>query len=136
MEVPENAGSGRVAGSCNSSPGPVAQSGRPIKVRDPEPLLVLVTGLAGNCRLPGKSANRDRMKRTRDFVKAPPRPHQPSGLWLYGLHAVRAALANKKRRLHRVVLTERAAEEIGKGLLGRVRSEIANADAVSRLLPS
>jgi 23S rRNA (guanosine2251-2'-O)-methyltransferase len=76
------------------------------------------------------------MKRTRDFVKAPPRqPHQPSGLWLYGLHAVRAALANKKRRLHRIVLTERAAEEIGKGLLGRVRSETANADVVSRLLP-
>ncbi len=52
-------GSGRVVGSCNSSPGPAAQSGRPIKLREPEPLLVLVTGLAGNCRLPGKSANRD-----------------------------------------------------------------------------
>jgi 23S rRNA (guanosine2251-2'-O)-methyltransferase len=48
---------------------------------------------------------------------------------------VRAALANKKRRVHRVVLTERASEEIGKGLLGRVRSETANAEAVSRLLP-
>jgi 23S rRNA (guanosine2251-2'-O)-methyltransferase len=74
------------------------------------------------------------MKRTRESALS--RPHnQNSGLWLYGLHAVRAALANKKRRVLRAVLTERAAEEIGKGLLGRVRSEIASADQVSRLLP-
>jgi 23S rRNA (guanosine2251-2'-O)-methyltransferase len=58
-----------------------------------------------------------------------------SGLWLYGLHAVRAALANKQRRVKRAVLTERAAQEIGKPLLGRVRFEIATADAVSRILP-
>jgi 23S rRNA (guanosine2251-2'-O)-methyltransferase len=57
------------------------------------------------------------------------------GLWLYGLHAVRAALANKERRVKRAVLTERAASEIGKPLLGRVRHEIVAADAVSRLLP-
>jgi 23S rRNA (guanosine2251-2'-O)-methyltransferase len=63
-------------------------------------------------------------------------PHSPSGgLWLYGLHAVRAALANKRRRVKRAVLTERAASEIGKPLLGRVRFEIVAADAVSRLLP-
>jgi 23S rRNA (guanosine2251-2'-O)-methyltransferase len=57
------------------------------------------------------------------------------GLWLYGLHTVRAALANKQRRVRRAVLTERAAAEIGKPLLGRVRHEIVTADAVSRLLP-
>jgi 23S rRNA (guanosine2251-2'-O)-methyltransferase len=75
------------------------------------------------------------MKRSREFV--PSRPHnQNSGLWLYGLHAVRAALANKKRRVLRAVLTERAAEEIGKGLLGRVRSETASTDQISRLLPA
>jgi len=57
------------------------------------------------------------------------------GLWLYGLHAVRAALANPRRKVLRAVLTNRAAEEIGAKLLGRVRHEIADNDAISRLLP-
>jgi 23S rRNA (guanosine2251-2'-O)-methyltransferase len=66
-----------------------------------------------------------------------PRPDARSGegLWLYGLHAVRAALANPARKVKRAVLTTRAAEEIGPRLLGRVRQEIADGDAVSRLLP-
>jgi 23S rRNA (guanosine2251-2'-O)-methyltransferase len=58
-----------------------------------------------------------------------------SGLWLYGLHAVRAALANPRRHVMRAVLTARAAEEIGAKLLGRVRHEIADAEAVGRMLP-
>lgn len=58
------------------------------------------------------------------------------GLWLYGLHAVRAALANPARKLKRVLLTSRAAEEIGPKLLGRIRQEIVDGDAVSRLLPA
>ena len=58
------------------------------------------------------------------------------GLWLYGLHAVRAALANPARKVKRAVLTGRAAEEIGPKLLGRVRQEIVDGDAVSRLLPA
>ncbi len=58
------------------------------------------------------------------------------GLWLYGLHAVRAALANPLRKTKRIVLTARAAEEIGPKLLGRVRQEIADGDTVSRLLPA
>lgn len=57
------------------------------------------------------------------------------GLWLYGLHPVRAALANPLRKVSRAVLTARAAEELGKGLLGRVRHEIMDSDAVARLLP-
>ncbi|HWA90803.1 MAG TPA: 23S rRNA (guanosine(2251)-2'-O)-methyltransferase RlmB [Rhizomicrobium sp.] len=57
------------------------------------------------------------------------------GLWLYGLHAVRAALANPARKVRRAVLTSRAAEEIGPKLLGRVRQEVVDGDAVSRLLP-
>jgi 23S rRNA (guanosine2251-2'-O)-methyltransferase len=58
------------------------------------------------------------------------------GLWLYGLHAVRAALANPARKARRAVLTARAAEEIGPQLLGRVRQEVVDGDAVSRLLPA
>jgi 23S rRNA (guanosine2251-2'-O)-methyltransferase len=67
-----------------------------------------------------------------------PRPDAKAadGLWLYGLHAVRAALANPRRKLKRAVLTARAAEEIGAKLLGRVRHEITDGDAVARLVPA
>jgi 23S rRNA (guanosine2251-2'-O)-methyltransferase len=56
-------------------------------------------------------------------------------LWLYGLHAVRAALDNPKRFVKRAVLTERAAEEIGAKRLGRVRHETADMHGVSKILP-
>ncbi|MDE2135577.1 MAG: 23S rRNA (guanosine(2251)-2'-O)-methyltransferase RlmB [Alphaproteobacteria bacterium] len=67
-----------------------------------------------------------------------PRPDAKAadGLWLYGLHAVRAALANPRRKLKRMVLTARAAEEIDAKLLGRVRHEIADGDTVARLVPA
>ncbi len=67
-----------------------------------------------------------------------PRPDAKAadGLWLYGLHAVRAALANPRRKVKRTVLTARAAEEIGVKLLGRVRHEIADGDTVARLVPA
>lgn len=55
--------------------------------------------------------------------------------WLYGLHAVQAALANPQRKLHRAVLTHRAAELIGAQGLTRVRVEPAEMDAISKLLP-
>jgi len=68
-------------------------------------------------------------------------PHQKrgsggeSGLWLYGLHAARAALANPLRKVKRAVLTTRAEDEIGSGLLKNVRVENAAPDAVGKLLP-
>jgi 23S rRNA (guanosine2251-2'-O)-methyltransferase len=55
--------------------------------------------------------------------------------WLYGLHAVQAALANPNRKLRRAVLTVRAAEAVGEKPLSRVRVETADMDAISRLLP-
>jgi 23S rRNA (guanosine2251-2'-O)-methyltransferase len=55
--------------------------------------------------------------------------------WLYGIHAVQAALANPRRKLGRAVLTARAAEAIGEKLLKRVRVEPADAEAITRLLP-
>src|SRR5665213_85429 len=67
-----------------------------------------------------------------------PKPEAKSGggLWLYGLHAARAALANPDRKPKRAVLTTRAAEEIGPKLLSKVRHEIADGDTVSKLLPA
>jgi 23S rRNA (guanosine2251-2'-O)-methyltransferase len=62
-------------------------------------------------------------------------PPNSKGLWLYGLHTVRAALANPARKLNRAVLTEHASAAIGRGLLGKVRYEIAAPDAVARLVP-
>jgi 23S rRNA (guanosine2251-2'-O)-methyltransferase len=55
--------------------------------------------------------------------------------WLYGLHAVRAALANPRRKLRRAVLTHRAAEIIGEPLLANIRVEPAEMDAITKLLP-
>src|ERR1700744_3153505 len=46
--------------------------------------------------------------------------------WLYGLHAVQAALANPNRKTHPIVLTARAAEILGEKLLSRVRVEPAD----------
>lgn len=56
--------------------------------------------------------------------------------WLYGLHAVQAALANPRRRLGRAVLTPRAQETIGETLLKRVRVETSEPGAIDRLLPA
>ena len=66
--------------------------------------------------------------------KAPQRSVS-GGLWLYGLHPVRAALGNPQRNVKRALLTEHAASAIGKPLLARVRHEITSADAVARMLP-
>jgi 23S rRNA (guanosine2251-2'-O)-methyltransferase len=66
----------------------------------------------------------------------PQQGERPTGLWLYGTHSVRAALANGKRHVKRVVLTERAAEEIGQPLLAKVKHDIVDMDAISKLLPA
>ncbi len=64
-----------------------------------------------------------------------PSPVRSAGLWLYGLHPVRAALANPARKVTRAVLTERAVGEIGAKLLDGVRHETADAEAIGRILP-
>lgn len=58
-----------------------------------------------------------------------------SGLWLYGLHAVRAALANPRRKRRRCVLTHQAAEQLGTAVPGDLAVRIADTDEISRLLP-
>ena len=58
------------------------------------------------------------------------------GQWLYGLHAVEAALANPRRKLGRAALTPRAVETLGKERLKRVQVEIMEPGAIDRLLPA
>jgi 23S rRNA (guanosine2251-2'-O)-methyltransferase len=55
--------------------------------------------------------------------------------WLYGIHAVQAALANPARKLGRAALTPRAIETIGKKLLSRVQVETLEPGAIDKLLP-
>jgi 23S rRNA (guanosine2251-2'-O)-methyltransferase len=62
------------------------------------------------------------------------RPVNP-GNWLYGLHAVQAALANPRRKLGRLLLTRRAAEIIGEERPDHIRVEIVEPGALDRLLP-
>jgi 23S rRNA (guanosine2251-2'-O)-methyltransferase len=66
----------------------------------------------------------------------PPRTGpKPEGLWIYGLHPVKAALDNPARKLKKCTLTARTADEIGVSRLERVRHEIVELEAVSKLLP-
>jgi len=55
--------------------------------------------------------------------------------WLYGLHAVQAALANPHRKLGRAALTPRAVESLDEKLLNRVKVETMEPGAIDRLLP-
>ncbi|MBV9549272.1 MAG: 23S rRNA (guanosine(2251)-2'-O)-methyltransferase RlmB [Alphaproteobacteria bacterium] len=58
------------------------------------------------------------------------------GNWIYGLHAVQAALANPRRKLGRLVLTRRAAEIIGEERPDHIHPEIMEPDAIGKLLPA
>ena len=55
--------------------------------------------------------------------------------WLYGLHAVQAALANPRRKLGRVVLTPRVLQLIDAELLDGMKVETMELGAIDRLLP-
>jgi 23S rRNA (guanosine2251-2'-O)-methyltransferase len=82
--------------------------------------------------------NREKAAESGDSSRRGGRPQsagQSAGPWLYGLHAVKAALANPRRKLGRALLTQRAAELLGEKLLARVRTEITEPGALDRLLP-
>jgi 23S rRNA (guanosine2251-2'-O)-methyltransferase len=90
---------------------------------------------------PGKSRGKP------EKMPVPSRPERPDtsgrsparasggAQWLYGQHAVQAALANPRRKLGRAVLAPRAIESLGSRLLARVRVETAEPGTIDRLLP-
>ena len=78
--------------------------------------------------------NRAAPSSTRPSGHASARPAS-GAQWLYGQHAVQAALANPRRKLGRAVLTPRAIESLGSKLLARVQVETADPGAIDRLLP-
>ena len=62
------------------------------------------------------------------------RPDHAGGggrFWLYGTHAAKAALANTRRKFHRVLVTEKTQDLLPRGVVG----ETLSPDAISRLLP-
>jgi len=70
-----------------------------------------------------------------------PRGDGPARLWLYGRHAVAAALANPDRRVRRVLATKNAADWLAErgGLLDNIdpkNFEDTKPDAIDRALPS
>lgn len=71
--------------------------------------------------------------------KPPRRGDGPARLWLYGRHAVAAALANPDRRVRRVVATKNAADwlsarDLPPHAVGRM--EDLKPDAIDKLLPA
>lgn len=70
------------------------------------------------------------------------RPGRPgrNQVWLYGLHAVKAALANPRRRHHRLLLSDEAGEVLRRdAAIAKVLEELAveasNRDGIGRVLP-
>ena len=83
---------------------------------------------------PGKSRGKPEKKPVPAAATRVERPHS-GAQWLYGLHAVQAALANPRRKLGRAVLTPRAIESLGSRLLTRVQVQTSDPQTIDRLLP-
>ncbi|HVJ54671.1 MAG TPA: 23S rRNA (guanosine(2251)-2'-O)-methyltransferase RlmB [Aliidongia sp.] len=70
----------------------------------------------------------------RPAARATPKPPGESGNWLWGRHAVLAALANPERKLLRLVATEEAAAELAQTEHAS-RVQLLGKDELNRLLP-
>ena len=66
-----------------------------------------------------------------------PRSATAAGVWLFGLHSVAAALANPRRRCHRLLATRQGEESLGDAPAGRgQRPQIVDRREIDRLLPA
>ena len=74
--------------------------------------------------------------RQRDRTRHPrPRPDRPKGLWLYGRHAVEAAIANPRRSCHRLLATADALARLGnRGVRAGVEATTVERAILDRLL--
>jgi 23S rRNA (guanosine2251-2'-O)-methyltransferase len=54
--------------------------------------------------------------------------------WIYGIHAVEAALANKRRKIHRLLATKNAAQNLK--IAPEIEIEISDPSQIDSLLPS
>ena len=86
------------------------------------------TGKPGGRHRPGKQAAPERRP-----PPAPPPLREARGPYLYGQHAVLAALANPGRRLHRLLATEEAARDLPAS--PAVRPERVERRVLDQLLP-
>ncbi len=86
---------------------------------------------------PARKGARPARAKTAPKPKAPARPtYKPpeEGLWLYGIHAVEAALGNPAREKTRLVASRNAARQL-EDLNPTLKPEILDPDAVGALVP-
>lgn len=62
-------------------------------------------------------------------------PKRADGYWLWGIHAVEAALSNPERRLVRLVATRNAKQKIPEGLIAQLKVDEAQPSDLDGLLP-
>lgn len=76
------------------------------------------------------------MRRTRSERSPSPTANAAEGVWLFGLHAVGAALANPARRLRRLLTTRGAEAELAERVPGpwRITPEISDRERLDRML--